>query len=205
MGYIYGRLLDGKLSSKTRKYKKANFLEALKQIRDRNIPTAYPDLLGEHFPRTNFTSIEPSTNREGMYQEVEEILNSIRATALLLGPEKWQTLEFWDLEQLALTVAEAIRLESDSESYHKLAWLRSWMFWIESRDNKDEEQLVLSCLFYALISATAPLFPARYSNTLPPRCAERMETMIAEMADQNPLKSGLLSLLSSTENAFKDT
>lgn len=129
-----------------------------------------------------------------MHQKVAQVLNIIQTMAPLLGPEKWQTLGFDDLEQLALTLAEATRLKSDSESYHKLAWLRSWMFCIETTVTKGDEQLALSCLFYALVSATVPLFPARYSNTLPHRCANSMETTIAEIADQSPLKSGLLGL-----------
>jgi hypothetical protein len=126
---------------------------------------------------------------------VNEVIHSIQEAANIMAPEIWRAIGFEDLEQLAYTVLDAIPIESTSESYDKLAWLRSWMFWVELRiTNGENEQLALSCHFYALLAAAVPLFPRRYRESLSHTTNAKMEKLMAEMNEDAAEGFGLYRL-----------
>jgi hypothetical protein len=161
----------------------------------------YPELLGEHFQFQGYSPVENETvsmlskSAELMEHRVNEVINSIRAAARFMAPEVGCAIGFQDLEQLARTVLESMSMDSESESYDKLAWLRSWMFWIElRRTNGENEQLVLNCHFYALVAAVVALYPARYWNSLPRTCIAKIGTSIDEVGKEVAAKFGLAKL-----------
>ncbi|KAG9231477.1 hypothetical protein BJ875DRAFT_469445 [Amylocarpus encephaloides] len=177
--------------------------KALTHIRQNELPTMYPELLGSHFILHNYSTQEnacelphPGCQNE-MHQQVNSVLTFIQATAAILSPEQYRTAGFGDLEQLALTVREVISLTSSGgEIFHRLAWLRSWMFWIELRKPNDKvEGQVLACYFYALVAAIVPLYPSRYQAGLPGICSGRMHTFIEDLGRETVTKYGLVELV----------
>lgn len=98
--------------------------------------------------------------------------------------ETWRAIGFQDLEQLAHTVLEAISM-SESEIFGKLAWLRSWMFWIElRRTDGEDEQLALNCHFYALAAAAVPFYPAQCRSSLMRSNTSKMEKFMDDMSEK---------------------
>jgi hypothetical protein len=132
----------------------------------------------------------------GVQRRVNEVIHSIQEAASVMAPETWRAIGFKDLEQLGYIVLDAISAQSVSVSYDKLAWLRSWMFWIElRRTNGENEQLALSCYFYALVAAAVPLFPRRYQNSLAQTSSAKMEKLMAGMTEDVVSTFGLSRLL----------
>jgi hypothetical protein len=64
---------------------------------------------------------------------VKGITESILNILQVLGLEKWKESGFADLERLAFSVEAAISEDLDTAAYHRLAWLRTWMFWVDLR------------------------------------------------------------------------
>lgn len=132
-----------------------------------------------------------------MQQRVQSLISSMLSLKDVIGQAQWRSIGFSDLEQLAWSVDTALSLYSESEAYHKLAWLRSWMFWIELRQpNEGDEQKALTFYFYALVLSIVPLFPARYSESLTNVCVSRMEVMLQGMNEEVATVYGLLELMS---------
>ena len=133
-------------------------------------------------------------------------MNSVTALGNTIGQPSWRSIGFSDLVQLAWSVDTALSLESESETFHKLAGLRSWMFWIElGRRNEGDEQQALTCYFYALLLSVLPLFPARYSESLANVCVNRMEGMLQEMSHEVASAYGLLELMSSVQGTLLES
>jgi hypothetical protein len=111
-----------------------------------------------------------------MKHRVKEITDSILNILQLLGLEKWKEIGFADLEKLAFSVEAALDEESDIAAYHRLAWLRTWMFWVDlRRTTSGDEQMALSAHFYALVLVVVPLFPVKYSEGLIEVCFKKIE------------------------------
>ncbi|KAG0649481.1 hypothetical protein D0Z07_4504 [Hyphodiscus hymeniophilus] len=153
------------------------YSKALTQMRDSKYPTLFPDLLGERFQLRKFSSMSNPTihaipeDRGLMRRRVTSITDSILDARGIIGTVKWQASGFAALETLARTVDFALSLEDEIETYHQLAWLRSWMFWIDLRQTDDSKQEhMLNVHFYALLLAVVPLFPARYQESLAEAC-----------------------------------
>jgi hypothetical protein len=121
--------------------------------------TTFPDLMGNRFQLLNFSLISNSPphempkDRSIISQEINSVLNSIGEAQESIGSAKWQSIGFASLETLARSINCAILLDDEIEAYHQLAWLRSWMFWIDLRqtdDSKEEHMLddfsMLFCL-----------------------------------------------------------
>lgn len=141
-----------------------------------------------------------------MQQRVQSLVSSVVAVKDIVGHSKWRSIGFADLEQLAWSVDSAISLESESEAYHKLAWLRSWLFWIELRKpNQGDEQHILACYFYALILSVVSFFPAQYSESLTNVCVRRMEVMLQGMNEEVANAYGLLELMSSVQGMLLES
>jgi hypothetical protein len=121
---------------------------------------------------------------------------SILSVSMVFGFQRWRTVGFYDLEQLAKSVDKALGAGSDSETYHQMSWLRTWLFWMDLRKaNSDDEQFVLEALFYALILTVAPLFPARYRESLVEVSTEKIRFADAELEPRWKGEFGLLELL----------
>ena len=94
----------------------------------------------------------------------------------LIGLEKWRGNGFTELEKLIVSVEAAVSEESDMVTYHRLAWLRTWLFWIDlRRTTTGDEQMALSAHFYSLVLVIVPLFPVKYSEGLIEICLKRIE------------------------------
>ncbi|CAG8983823.1 hypothetical protein HYALB_00005460 [Hymenoscyphus albidus] len=93
------------------------YSSALKQIKQHTTQTIYPDLLGDPFPPqhnpppTTIPTIPPPRNLEAMHHQIQTILTAIRATNPLISTETWHHTGFQDLEQLALTLTDALQLQ----------------------------------------------------------------------------------------------
>jgi hypothetical protein len=112
-----------------------------------------------------------------MYRRLNEIKDSILNILAVLGLERWNEIGFAELEKLVFSVEAAISEDSDIVAYHRLAWLRTWMFWIDLRRiSSGDEQMALSAHFYALVLVAVPLFPAKYSESLIDICYKKIET-----------------------------
>ncbi len=110
-----------------------------------------------------------------MKQYVAEVSELILTTSSLIGLAKWRAAGFEELGILAQSVAGALCETDDVEQYHQLAWLHSWLFWIDLRKTNDApEQLLLTAFFYGLVLAVLPLFPARYLQVLVEICIEKI-------------------------------
>jgi hypothetical protein len=174
----------------------------LSEIRRNGWKTAYPELIGEEFQLQGFSTIDDTSALwrfgDRIEDRVSKIIESIQAATNVMAPEIWSAIGFQDLEQLAYTVLEATPLETESATYDKLAWLRSWMFWIElRRTNGENEQRALNCHFYALLAAVVPMFPARYQNSLLQSSTSKMRKIMDEMDDEEAAEFGLSKLLES--------
>jgi hypothetical protein len=130
---------------------------------------------------------------ESMKHRVKEITESMCNILQLLGLEKWKEIGFADLEKLAFSVEAALDEESDTTAYHRLAWLRTWMFWVDlRRTTSGDEQVSLSAHFYALVLVVVPLFPAKYSEGLLEVCFKKIEGAAKAVTSE---KFGLTELL----------
>jgi hypothetical protein len=150
-------------------------------MKDAKYPTIFPDLLGERFQlqkfsaKPNFTSAVAPVDRDVMKEPVNSIIKSILDAKEVIGSVKWRGAGFAALETLARTIAFAISLKDEIETYHQLAWLRSWMFWFDLRQTSDgDEENILTGHFYALLLAVVPIFPARYQESLAEACRRRI-------------------------------
>lgn len=130
-----------------------------------------------------------------MNRRIKEITESMCNILQLVGLEKWKEIGFADLEKLAFSVETAIEEESDTAAYHRLAWLRTWMFWVDlRRTTSGDEQVSLSAHFYALVLVVVPLFPAKYSEGLVEVCFKKIEAACEAGVNE---KFGLEELLNS--------
>jgi hypothetical protein len=75
---------------------------------------------------------------------------------------------FAALETLPRSVDTAVSLEDEIETFHQVAWLRSWIDLRQTDDSKEEHMLKFH--FYALLLAVVPIFPARYQESLAEAC-----------------------------------
>lgn len=146
-------------------------------MRDSKFPTIFPDLLRERFQLRQLSSMSNSSSpvapedRIPMKQRVKSIIDSIVSVKDTIGSTKWCGAGFGALEKLARTIDAALCLEEKIEAYHQLAWLRSWMFWIDLRQtNEGKEEHILTGHFYALLQAVVPIFLARYQESLAEAC-----------------------------------
>lgn len=108
--------------------------------------TNYPELLGKDFQLRKFfsqanTPAQPlPLNRPAIQQRIHTLMNSVTALGNSIGQSSWRSIGFSDLVQLAWSVDSALSLESESDTFHRLAGLRFWMFWIElGRPNEGDE------------------------------------------------------------------
>jgi hypothetical protein len=123
----------------------------------------------------NITSPAGPEDRGLTNKRVNSIIESIVAVKDAIGSAKWRGTGFAALETLARTIDAALCLEDEIEAYHQLAWLRSWMFWIDLRQtNGGTEEHILTGHFYALLLAVVPIFPARYQQSLADACQRRI-------------------------------
>ncbi|TVY68745.1 hypothetical protein LSUE1_G009769 [Lachnellula suecica] len=165
------------------------YAKALSFIKGHKVETTCPEPLGEDFQLRSFmmqsNNSAPSTSWPAMQQRMQSFITSVMILNNAIGLQSWRSIGFEDLEQLARIVDATLSLESESEVFHKLAWLRSWMFWIElRRPNESDEQQVLTCYFYALVLAVVPLFPAKYSESLMRVCAGRIEGVLQGLSEE---------------------
>jgi hypothetical protein len=151
-------------------------------MRDSKFPTVFPDLLGERFQlrqfssMSNFTSTAAPEDRGLIKEGVSSITDSIVGVKDVISSVKWRETGFAALEILARTIDAALYLEDEIEVYHQLAWLRSWMFWIDLRQtNGGIEEHLLTGHFYALLLAVVPIFPVRYQESLAAACRSRIQ------------------------------
>jgi len=141
-----------------------------------------------------------------MQQRVRSLISSVVTLRDGIGPSRWRSIGFSDLEQLAWSVDSALSLNSESEIFHKLAWLRSWMFWIELRQpTESDEQKALTSYFYALVMSIVPLFPARFSESLTNVCVSRMEAMLQGVNEEMASAYGLLEMMSSVQGTLLES
>jgi len=145
-------------------------------------------------------------SRPAIQQRIHSLINSVTALGNTIGQPSWRSIGFSDLVQLAWAVESALSLESEPETFHKLAGLRSWMLWIElGRPNEGDEQQALTCYFYALVLSVVPLFPARYSKSLTNTCVDRMEAALQGMDQEVASAYGLLELMSSVQDILLES
>jgi hypothetical protein len=163
-------------------------------MRDFKFPTVFPDLLGERFQLRRFSSMSNSSSpaapedRSLMKERVNSIIESIVDAKDVIGSARWEGAGFAALETLARTIDGALCLEDDVETYHQLAWLRSWMFWIDLRQTSDgAEEHILTGHFYALLLAIVPIFPTRYRESLAQACQRRMRVARQAIVDDTTL------------------
>ncbi|CZR69269.1 uncharacterized protein PAC_19169 [Phialocephala subalpina] len=149
------------------------YSKALTQIILSKLRTVYPDFCGSSFQlrsfslRSNLATPPLPANKLQIRTRVKLVLDSIFSASCIFGLQKWREAEFEALEKLANSVDAALAAESDDDTYHQLAWLRSWLFWMDLRKaNTCDEQVLLGALFYALVLTVVPLFPARYAESL---------------------------------------
>ena len=137
-----------------------------------------------------------------MRSRIKEITNSILNILQLIGLEKWRENGFTDLEKLIFSVEAAVSEESDIVAYHRLAWLRTWLFWVDlRRTTTGDEQMALSAHFYSLVLVIVPLFPVKYSEGLIEICLKRIEGACKAVNNE---KFGLEELLDSArKNAWR--
>jgi hypothetical protein len=111
-----------------------------------------------------------------MKRLVKGITDSILNILQVLGLEKWKEIGFADLKRLAFSVEAAISEDLDTAAYHRLSWLRTWMFWIDlRRTTRSDEQVALTAHFYALVLVMVPLFPGKYSEGLINVCLRKTD------------------------------
>ncbi|KUJ06761.1 uncharacterized protein LY89DRAFT_790157 [Mollisia scopiformis] len=165
------------------------YSKTLKQMKDLKYKTIFPDLVGHRFQFRKFSSSsdpnphEMPKDRDLMRQGVSTIMNSISNAKSVIGLAKWHSTGFGCLETLARSINSAVSLENEVEAYHQLAWLRSWMFWIDLRQFDDsKEEHMLTAHFYGLLLAVVPIFPARYQQSLAEAC-RRMIQLSQEALD----------------------
>ncbi|KAE9364810.1 hypothetical protein N431DRAFT_111360 [Stipitochalara longipes BDJ] len=177
------------------------YSSALNYITSNKLSTAYPALLSDAFQmrrfsqKANLNAVPLPRNNETMKHRVKEITESICNILQLLGLEKWKAIGFADLEKLAFSVEAALDEDSDAAAYHRLAWLRTWMFWIDlRRTTSGDEQVALSAHFYALVLVVVPLFPAKYFEGLIEVCFKKIEGACEVVVNE---KLGLEELLES--------
>lgn len=114
----------------------------------------------------------------------------------LIGLPKWRAVGFEELEKLVQSVSDALCETDEVEQYHQLAWLRSWLFWIDLRKtNNSPEQLLLTATFYGLVLAVLPLFPERYLQSLIEICVEKIENTQRVLGEDENDETGLGRLL----------
>ncbi|KAH8594301.1 hypothetical protein B0O99DRAFT_687940 [Bisporella sp. PMI_857] len=160
------------------------YSKTLSHIKASNFKTVYPDLLTDRFQLRQFASVTNGSTPRSTFDEsilterVTAVLDSIAYSKNVIGIAKWRAAGFEDLGRLAQVVRDAIFL-GESDRYHQLAWLRSWMFWVDLRQLKGlNEEHIMSALFYALLLAIVPVFPTRYLASLSTVCVRRIQTVI---------------------------
>ena len=131
-----------------------------------------------------------------MRQQVAAVLESIDNTKKIIGLSEWRAVGLEELGKLGKTIDNALSMTSEAERYHQLAWLRSWMFWIDLRkENAGKEQIFLSAHFYALLLAIVPIFPARYRGSLAQVCSGRIQAAKEAMLDDDDGLGEIVDLL----------
>lgn len=172
------------------------------------MPTLYEDLLGDRFPlrllseRANAHSQPLTKDHDSMIPLVKHVIECIADATSVLGLPKWRATGFEALKRLAQITEDTLSVPSEVEQYHQLACLRSWMFWVDlRRNNGEEEERVLAALFYALVFAIVPLFPARFSTPLIEICLKRIKAGWEGMPSERAKGFGLVRL----QNAFDIT
>lgn len=172
-------------------------------MKDSKFPTVFPDLLGERFQLRKFSSMSNSSSqaasftasgllypddRGRMKKRVRSITTSITDAKGVIDTVKWHGAGFAALEKLGRTIETALSLEDEIETYHQLAWLRSWMFWIDLRQTDDsKEEHMLDFHFYALLLAVVPIFPARYRESLAEACKRRIRVAKQAISEDTAL------------------
>ncbi|KAE8454180.1 hypothetical protein EG329_005105 [Mollisiaceae sp. DMI_Dod_QoI] len=139
------------------------YSKALTQIILSKHQTIYPDFCGSSLQLRRFSlRANPATtplpiDKPIMRSHVHLVLDCILGASRIFGLQKWRQTGFEDLEKLTKSVDAALAAESDAATYHQLAWLRSWLFWMDLRkSNIGDDQMLLGALFYALVlTATA--------------------------------------------------
>ena len=67
----------------------------------------------------------------------------------------------------------------ETDRYHELACLRSWLFWVElRRAESGTEESAVTGLFYALFLAIVLMFPPRYVASLSQVCRNRIKATV---------------------------
>jgi len=141
---------------------------------------------------SNCTSQVPLEDRGVVKERVSSITNSIVDMKGIIGIVKWRGVGFEALEKLARTIDRALSLENEIETYHQLAWLRSWMFWIDLRQTDGgKEEHMLNFHFYALLLAVVPIFPARYQESLAEACRRRIRVDRRAISEDTAFPEGL--------------
>jgi len=165
------------------------------------MPTLYEDLLGDRFPLRLLSEKADTYSRplikdhDSMRSLVKEVIKCIADATSVLGLQKWRATGFEALKRLAQVTEDALSVASEIEQYHQLACLRSWMFWVDlRRNNGEEEEKLLAALFYALVFAIVPLFPARFSTPLIEICLKRIKVGWEGMVFERAKSFGLLRL-----------
>lgn len=109
---------------------------------------------------------------------IQAVCDSITNAQNVIGMDKWKAGDFPFLKNLTQQVQEALNL-NEYESYHRLACLRSWLFWVELRGaNNGLEDVVVTGLFYALVLAILPIFPPRYMQSISNVCTSRIQATV---------------------------
>lgn len=160
---------------------------------DSKYKTCFPELLTDRFQlRRYFSSANPTLlgienicqrNLSDIKQQVGSVIDAVVKARNVVGRAKWRTMGFEDLGTLARVVEESL-LVTESERYHRLSWLRTWMFWLDLRQFMyGAEEHVLSGLFYVLLLAIVPLFPVKYRTSLRSVCMERIQASLEAFVD----------------------
>ena len=183
-------------------------VQALSQIQSYNFLTAYPDLLGQRFQMWYIAStanpMSTPLPRDGpkMMQRILDIKSLISHTRKHHIARSTPT-GFKALADLTTSVEDAICMSSEDEIFHGLSWLRSWLFWIDLRqDNVGDDQLALTAIFYALVLSVLPLFPSKYSMCMRDVCVSKMVGAKEQMARGTGLRSELITLVDDAERWF---
>lgn len=182
--------------------------QALSQIKSYDFDTIYPDFLGPNFQMWYISStanpLSPPLPRDDpmMMQHVLEIKSLLAYTRKHhIRQSNWTPTGFEALTDLTALVEDAIRLPTEDEIFHGLAWLRSWLFWVDlRRDNVGDDQLALTAIFYALVLAVLPLFPPKYSVCLKDVCISKMEAATQQMTRGTGLHLELVALVDVSVN-----
>lgn len=132
-------------------------------------------------------------------EQFQGFLKAFLELKCIFSESQWQNSGFHEFEGLVNCVGEAISLGSDTARFHRLALLRSWMFWLDLSPVIGTKGLgrMLRGYFYVLVFVAVPMFPASYAQQLAPTCVRLARQVQQESEDGEPISIHFVRTLTS--------